>query len=91
MFSKSEDNRTGLVSWGTRDDCADPVERMLNEACRTATEQMFELILAVVFHYPRGLARLCSLSRIIPLRSAAGRISKGPNRTPGCLDINSIA
>ena len=36
-------------------------------------------------------ARRCSLSRINPVRSAAGRISKGPALTPGCSDINSTA
>jgi len=40
---------------------------------------------------PLRLARRCSLSRTIPVRSATGRISKGPTRAPGCLDINSTA
>jgi hypothetical protein len=35
--------------------------------------------------------RRCSLSRIISLKSAAGRISKGPAFTPGCFDINWMA
>jgi hypothetical protein len=35
----------------------------------------------------RPFDRRCSLSPIIPFRSAAGRISKGPNLTPGCFDI----
>jgi hypothetical protein len=41
--------------------------------------------------YLQALARRCSLSRIIPLRSAAGRISNGPAFTPGCFDINWMA
>lgn|SRR5215472_983036 len=39
----------------------------------------------------RRLARRSALSRIISVKSAAGRISKGPNLTPGCFDINSMA
>src|SRR5258706_14096485 len=37
------------------------------------------------------LERRRSLSRIISVKSAAGRISKGPAFTPGCFDINSTA
>src|SRR5215510_610888 len=32
-----------------------------------------------------------SLSRIIAVKSSAGRISKGPTFTPGCFDINWMA
>ena len=41
--------------------------------------------------YARAREWRCSLSRIISARSAAGRISKGPARTPGCFDISWMA
>ena len=42
-------------------------------------------------YFDLAFPRRCSLSRTMALRSAAGRISHGPNLTPGCFDINSMA
>jgi len=44
-----------------------------------------DLVFACLF------ARRCSLSRTIALKSAAGRISNGLARTPGCFDMSAIA
>jgi hypothetical protein len=39
-------------------------------------------------HVNLVVERRRSLSRIISVKSSAGRISKGPTFTPGCFDIN---
>ncbi len=43
------------------------------------------------FDFASAPTRRCSLSRIIPVRSAAGRISNGPAFTRGCIDMSWIA
>jgi hypothetical protein len=54
------------------------------------TQMTHRNILAYPFTLPFSLVaeRRRSLCLTISLRSAAGRISKGPAFTPGCFDIN---
>jgi hypothetical protein len=47
--------------------------------------------ITVIFDFALPRVRRCSLSRIISVRSAAGRISNVVAFTPGCFDINWIA
>ena len=66
-----------------RGECSSP--RQLSKAGKAA------LTISSSRHTSERRERRRSLSRIISVKSSAGRISKGPAFTPGCFDINWMA